>query len=74
MNGGIPKMAEKKINGFDEWEVKSALNTLIEAKEILKDVKKVEAIQQLMVDKEEATDEVARELKISKKLNKVFKK
>ena len=65
-------MAEKKIGGFDEWEISSALNTLIEAKEILKDAKKVKAIQQLMVDKKEATDEVARELKVSKKLKKVL--
>lgn len=31
-----PKMAEKKINGFDKWEVEGAARTLIEAKEIEK--------------------------------------
>ena len=72
MSGEIKAMAEKKINGFDEWEVKGALQTLIEAKEILKDPKKIKAIQQLMVDKKEATDEVARELKVAKKLKKVL--
>lgn len=66
------EMAEKKINGFDEWEVKSDLDTLIRAKEIMDDNKKVKAIQQLMIDKKEATDEVAHELKVSKKLKKVL--
>ena len=72
MNGKVTKMAEKKINGFDEWEVKNDLDTLIRAKEIMKDDKKVKAIQQLMKDKNEATDEVALELKVSKKLKKVL--
>ena len=72
MNGEAKAMAEKKINGFDEWEVKSDLDTLIRAKEIMDDSKKVKAIQQLMTDKKEATDEVARELKVSKKLKKVL--
>jgi len=72
MNGETEKMTEKKINGFDKWEVDSDLNTLIRAKEIMDDAKKVKAIQQLMTDKKEATDRVARELKISKKLKKVL--
>lgn len=72
MGEEIPKMANKKINGFDEWEIKGALDTLIQAKEIMDDPKKVKAVQQLMADKKEATDEVARELKVSKKLKKVL--
>jgi len=65
-------MTEKKINGLDEWEVKNDLDTLIRAKEIMDDSKKVKAIQQLIVDKKEATDEVALELKVAKKLKKVL--
>ena len=77
MSGEIIKMAEEKINGIDKWEVNSALTTLIEAREILKDEKKVAAIQQLIDDKADATNEVKRQLnltkKVSKKLKKVFK-
>lgn len=72
MSEEIGKMAKKKINGFDEWEIKSALSTLIEAKEIMKDTKKVKAVQKLIADKAKATDEVARELRVSKKLKKVL--
>ena len=72
MSEEITKMAEKKINGFDEWEVKSDLDALIRAKEIMKDPKKVKAIQQLITDKAKATNEVARELRVSKKLKKVL--
>lgn len=76
MIGESKEMAEEKINGFDKWEISSALSTLIDAKEIMKDAKKVKAIQQLITDKAEATDEVERELKtvkkVSKKLKKVF--
>lgn len=73
MSKEVRPMAEKKINGFDEWEVKSDLDTLIRAKEIMKDAKKVKAVQQLMTDKNEATDEVTLELKVAKKLKKVLK-
>jgi len=72
MRGEIKAMTEKKINGFDEWEIKNALDTLIQAKEIMKDAKKVKAVQQLITDKAKATNEVARELKVSKKLKKVL--
>ena len=72
MGGEIKEMTEKKINGFDEWEVKNDLDTLIRAKEIMDNPKKVKAIQQLIVDKKEAIDEVARELKVTKKLKKVL--
>lgn len=34
MNGESPKMAEKKINGFDKWEVESSARTLMDAEKI----------------------------------------
>ncbi len=75
--GESTKMATEKINGFDKWEISSALETLISAREIMKDDKKVAAIQKLIGDKAAATNEVKRQLdltkKVSKKMKKVFK-
>ena len=77
--GEVP-MADKeeKIGGFDKWEIESAYRTLIEAKEILNDKKKVAAVKIYAVKAEEAATEVSAELAlektVGKKLKETFKK
>ena len=76
--GGAPvKMAkEEKIAGRDRWEVESDLRTLIDARKILKDGKRVVAVKELMKIQAKATDEVEAQLqsKTSQRMKKTFKK
>ncbi len=69
---------EEKISGFDKWEIESAFRTLTDAKEILADGKKKDAIRIYAAKRVEATKEVADQLKlektVSKKLKTAFKK
>ncbi len=66
------------IGGFDKWEIESAFDTLVRAKEILGDDKKVDAIRLYADERVKATEEVADQLNlektVGKKLKSVFKK
>jgi hypothetical protein len=59
----------EKINGFEKYEVENALETLIRAREILKDKKKVAAIKKIAVDKNEAVDDVMCQLNMEDRVS-----
>lgn len=61
---------EKQIGGFDKWEITSAYNTLIEAKEILNDAKKVAAVKIYAKEAQKVAAEVSAELRLEKKVGK----
>lgn len=61
---------EKKIGGFDEWEVKSCYETLTKAREILNDKKKVAAVRIYAAKAVKAAAEVATELELEKTVGK----
>ncbi len=61
---------EKKIGGFDEWEVKNCYDTLIRAREILDDEKKVAAVKIYAKKAQDAAVEVAAQLKLEKTVGK----
>lgn len=74
---GAPEVAkEEKIAGVDKWQVESDLRTLIDARKILKDGKRVKAVRQLMKIQAKATDEVEAQLqsKTSQRMKKTFNK
>ena len=65
---------QKKIGGFDEWDVNGWLDTLIRAQEILGNKKKIDAVKIAMTDKAEAVDKVEALLnKTDARLRKAFK-
>lgn len=41
------KMERKKVEGYDEWEVKDFIRTLKRAKEIENDAKKMKAVKKM---------------------------
>lgn len=72
-SGEVPtKMADKKIGGFDEWEVKNAARTLMEAIEIRKKPK-LFAVAKKEADKiAKLAVAAALEKKVNAKLLKTF--
>ena len=75
MRGAPVKMAEEKIAGRYKYEVESDLRTLIDARKILKDGKRVTAVKQLIKIQATATDEVEAQLeaKTAQRLKKIKK-
>ena len=67
---------EKMIGGYEEYEVKSCYDTLIRAREILDDKKKVAAVKIYAKQAQDAAAEVAAQLDlektVGKKMSKVF--
>lgn len=54
----------KKI---EEWEVNSAVDTLIEARKILKDKRLLPKVRRALAEKQRAMQEAALELKVGKR-------
>lgn len=48
---GATAMKEKKINGYDEWEIRDCADCLTRAEEIKKDAKKVKAVMKYLKEK-----------------------
>ena len=72
---GEPVMActtEKKIDGFDKWEVEGAASTLIEAKEITKRPKFYKTVLKEVDKQIKAAQAVALEAKVGKQLKKTY--
>jgi len=69
-------MASKKINGFDEWDVKNAADALIRAQEIRDDKRKgfYAAVKKELAEKVTAAEKAALETKVTAKLHGVFRK
>jgi len=65
---------QEKINGFDKWEIENNLDSLIKAREILKDPKRVAAIRTLAKKRKDAAAEVEAQLehKVSKAMKEIF--
>ena len=57
---------EEKIGGYDKWEIESCYDTLIKAKEILADEKKVAAVKIYAKEAQEAAAKVSAELDLEK--------
>ncbi len=64
---------EKMIGGYEEYEVKSCYDTLIRAREILDDTKKVVAVKIYAKKAAEAAVEVAVQLDLEKTVGKKIK-
>ncbi len=64
---------EEKIGGYDRWEIRSAYDSLIEAKKILNDKKKVAAVKIYAKEAQKAAVEVAAQLKLEKIVGKKLK-
>ena len=64
----------EKIGGFDKWEISSAYETLENAKAIMADAKKVAAIRIYAAKRVKATEEVAAQLKLEKRVGKGLSK
>ncbi len=64
----------EKIGGFDKWDIESAFDTLERAREILADDKKVKAIRIYAAKRVKATEEVAAQLKLEKRVGKGLSK
>lgn len=73
-NREVPMMAEKRINGFDKWEVEGAARTLIEAKEIEGRPKFFVAVKKELVRQVKAAQAAALEAKVDQGLRKTFGK
>lgn len=67
-----PTVSEKKIDGIDEWEVKSAARTLMEAIEIRKKPKLFAAAKKEATKQAKLAQAVALEKKINAKLVQTF--
>lgn len=74
MSGEITKMAtEKKIDGFDKWEVKNAARTIMEAIEIRKKPKLLALAKKEATKIAKLATAAALEKKITAKLAQTFK-
>ena len=69
--GGVT-VAEEKIGGFDKWEVDSAVDTLIESKEIVGKPKFYKVGKEQLAKKMEAMKAVAAEHKVKNKLKETY--
>lgn len=58
--GALTNMSKKEeqVGGFDKWDVRSWLDNLISAQEVLDDPKKKAAVKILMTEKAKAVDKV----------------
>lgn len=56
----MPMSEEKKIDGFDEYELRDACRTLREAEKIKADAKKMKALQPFLKEEQEALTGLAR--------------
>ena len=74
MIGEKSTMAEKKIEGIDEWEVKSAARTLIEAIEIRKKPKLFRLAKKEALKQAELAEAAALEKKVNAKMAQTFGK
>lgn len=59
-------MLEPRTKKIDEWEVSSAVNTLIKVQEILKDKKLLPLVRREFKKRQDALAEAALELKVTK--------
>lgn len=73
--GEVSKMAtEKKINGFDKWEIESAARTLMEAIEIRRKPKLFALAKKEATRQAKLAEAAALEKKVSAKLVQTFGK
>ena len=66
------KMSEKKIDGFDKWEVENAARTLIEAQAIEAKPKFYETVKKELIKQAKAAAAAALEAKVTKGLKKLY--
>ena len=71
--GEVTMAKEEKIGGYDKWEIESCYDTLVKAKEILNDEKKVAAVKIYAKKAGKAAAEVSAELKLEKTVGKKLK-
>lgn len=67
-------MPEPRTKKIDDWEVSSAVDTLIKAQEILKNKKLLPLVRREFKKRQEALAEAALELKVAKKQRSMGKK
>lgn len=65
---GPVKMSDKKIGGFDKWEVESAARTLIEAVEIKRKPKFLAVVKKEVLKQAKLAEAAALEKKVAAKL------
>ncbi len=63
----------KKIDGYDEWEISSAVDTLIKAKEIQKDEKLLKLVRIELKKRKDAVDDALTEEQVEDKVGKKLK-
>ena len=61
--------SDKRINGFEKWEVEGFARTLAEAEEIMADKKKLKAVKQIAEKQADAAEAV--EKKVAERLKKL---
>lgn len=70
-------MKEKKINGFDKWDVQEWLHAMTTTADVKKDKAKLKAVNMLAAEQLKAAQEkknsVETEAKVGKKMAQVFK-
>lgn len=74
MKSSVGESKSDKVDGYDKWEIEGKLETLIKAREILKDKKCVAAIKKLAATKTQATAEVMAQLekKVDGKMKELY--
>ena len=68
-----PDDKSKKIDGYDEWEISSAVDTLIKAKEIQKDEKLLKLVRIELKKRKDAVDDALTEEQVEDKVGKKLK-
>lgn len=71
-DGEVTKMADKKIDGFDKWEVESAARSLMEAIKIRKQPKLFALAKKEAAKQAKLAQAAALEKKVNAKLLKTF--
>lgn len=75
MPSAIESSTKKKIDGYDKWEVESAVSTMRRAAEIEADPKFLKVVvKEMNREADKLEDKADLLVKTSKKLNKVFGK
>lgn len=54
MDGAMPEKKEKKYGKYEDYEIESAVRTIVEAEEIKNDAEKMKYVKPLLSDKMQA--------------------